>query len=347
MATPPTRQGFYEVTLKDESVVVAEWKQMAKSEPKQWFRYVSDDPTQEKQPVVLRGVCGWRKADTDTVKQALKREHTHAEHIESALKQFKSHSDICLDRLGAPPANRMLKVGDAVELGHLCDCKVEALSEDGRLVVITHRNISRKHGEVVDNGIAYRAAHWTQLIARANIRSDDMVRSSIMHNGWFNTSLSELFGRVSYGLDDNPTYQRGYAWSAEDKAALLDSLCTGREIGRFILVENNYPRLNEILDGKQRLNCLWEFFTSQIPYQGVYWHELTPRDRNRIETRMVQIVELKSDKYTRADLLQIFLEVNTAGVPQTEAHLQKVRDELAAERTKEAASPKKADATGS
>ena len=73
MATPPTRQGFYEVTLKDESVVVAEWKQMAKSEPKQWFRYVSDDPTQEKQPVVLRGVCGWRKADTDTVKQALKR----------------------------------------------------------------------------------------------------------------------------------------------------------------------------------------------------------------------------------------------------------------------------------
>ena len=30
MATPPTRQGFYEVTLKDESVVVAEWKQMAK-----------------------------------------------------------------------------------------------------------------------------------------------------------------------------------------------------------------------------------------------------------------------------------------------------------------------------
>lgn len=340
MTKPPTRQGFYEVTLKDESVIIAEWKQTTKSEPKQWIRYVSEDPTQEKLPVVVRGVCGWRKTDRHTVAQALQRENTLAEKLESAYEQYKRHSDICFERMGLPPPSRLLSVGDAVELGHLRDCKVEAVHDDGQLLVISHRNITRKHGEDVDDGTVYRGAHWTQLIPRASIRKTDVVRSSIMHNGWFNTSLSELLSRVSYGLDDNPTYQRGYAWDAQDKAALLESLCSGREIGRFILVENNYPKLNEILDGKQRLNCIWDFFTSKLAYQGIFWHEMSPRDRHSIETRMVQIVELKSDKYTRADLLQIFLEVNAAGVPQTEAHLQKVRDELKAERAKEARAAK-------
>lgn len=340
IATPPTRQGFYEVKLDDCREVFAEWKQPSKAEPKQWLHYVNDDPTLEKHPAVLAGVCAWRKADPDAVKHSLKREQTVAEKIESAFEQFRNHSDIRADLITVPPANRLLEVGDAVELGHLRDCIVVAVRDDGRILVISHRNISRSQGVDVDHGITYRGAHWTQLIPLLSIRSSDIVRGSVMHNAWFNTSLSELLGRVSAGLDDKPMYQRDYAWSAGDKAALLDSLCNSREIGRFILVNNPHPKLAAVLDGKQRLNCIWEFFTSQIAYQGIYWHEMTPRDRNRIETRIVQIVELDSGKYSRADLMQVFLEVNAAGVPQTEAHLQHVRTSLEAERAKEQLSAK-------
>ena len=335
IATPPTRQGFYEVKLADKREVIAEWKQPSKAEPKQWLQYVSDDPTVEKHPVILTGVSAWRKADADAVKLALAREQTIAEKIESAFVQFSNHSEIRVDLLGVPPANRTLKVGDAVELGHLRDCIVVAIRDEGRMLVISHRNVSRSQGVDIDRGTAYRAAHWTQLIPSSSIRSTDIVRGSVMNNAWFSTSLSELLSRVGAGLDDNPTYQRDYAWNASDKAALLDSLCNSREIGRFILVDNPHPKLTEVLDGKQRLNCIWDFFTSQIAYKGVYWHEMTQRDRNRIETRIVQIVELRSDKYTPADLMQVFLEVNAGGVPQTEEHLQKVRDALAAERAKE------------
>lgn len=334
-ATPPARQGFFEVKLDGGQEVIAEWTQPAKAQPKQWMQHISTEPTLDKVPVPLTGVQGWRKTDAAAVKLALQREQTLDEKIESALTQFRGHSDIRVDLAGPPPANRTLQVGDAVELGHLRDCQVVAIRDEGRVLVISYRNISRVHGVDVDNGTGYRGAHWTQLIPRATIRDADIVRGSVMNNAWFNMSLSELISRVSVGLDDNPTYQRGYAWTASDKAALLDSLCNSREIGRFILVDNPYPRMAEVLDGKQRLNCIWEFYTSQIAHNGVYWHEMTARDRNRIETRIVQIVELHSSRYTPADLMQVFLEVNVAGVPQTEAHLEHVRVALAAERAKE------------
>lgn len=328
VATPPAKRGFYEAELKDGRRTIAQWTQFTAAHGNQWFEHVSDDPTVEKAPVLLEGVRGWRKVDQAVVAEALKREPTVPERIEAALKQFASHTDIQVDLLGPPPERRALAVGDGVEIGNLRDCKVVALRQEGRVVVLSYHNVGRKQGEEVDYGIAYRAAHWTQVLPLKGMSTVDRVRNPAMHGGWFSTTLSALLGMVSAGLDDNPTYQRGYAWSDEDNASLLNSLFNGREIGRFLLVTNKYPKLNEILDGKQRLHCVWLFFTSQIAYEGVYWHELTPRDRNRIETRMVQFVELDSEHYTRAELLEVFLAVNTGGVPQTEEHLQAVRDAL-------------------
>ncbi len=51
---------------------------------------------------------------------------------------------------------------------------------------------------------------------------------------------------------------------------------------------------------------------------------------------MVQIARVDEDRYTRADLLRIFLEVNAGGVPQSDEHLNHVRELLAAEEANEA-----------
>lgn len=337
VSTAPTRQGFYEAELDDGSRVIAEWRQLDKKQGKRWWKYTSAEPTQEKTPHPLEGVCGWRKAEPSAVAAALRREHTLDEHIEAALAHFAKHSDIQVAKLGTPPPNRQVAVGDAVELGNLRGCEVVAVREGGVMLVVTYRLLKREGPEMVDCGTGYRAAHWAELVPKAHFRQDDLVRKPVMHNAWHTNNLSELLGRISAGLDDSPVYQRQYVWTAADKAAFLDSLFSSRDLGRFILVRNPYPQLDEVLDGKQRMNCLWEFFTSRIAYRGVFWHQLTPHDRNRIENRLVQVAELSSTAYSRADLCRIFLDVNAGGVPQTEEHLAQVRAVLAHEMAQELA----------
>jgi hypothetical protein len=190
---------------------------------------------------------------------------------------------------------------------------------------------------VVDSGIDIRAAHWTDVCPKAENRKDYVVSEPLMYDGYRNGSVSSLMSRYLRGLEDNPDYQRGYVWTMQDKARLLESLFMGREIGRFAFVTHKYPKLDEVLDGKQRLNCLFEFYTSQISYQGIYWHQLSPRDRDRIESRSIQWVDLPGERYKKSDLLRIFLEVNAAGVPQTPEHLAKVEALYKAQLAMEAA----------
>lgn len=335
----PTKQGPYEVQFADGSVTLAELRIASKKEGKQWFAAKTSSAAAHAASAPLQGVTGWRSVTPHEIAEARRLAMTPADHIAAALEHFKKHNDIRFDAAGLPPACRALNVGDSLELGHLRDCKVVEVHEDGQVVVLTYHDIKRVYGAEVDNGICYRAAHWTQVVPTAGNRSDNLVREPVMHNAWQTVSLSELLARVGFGMDDNPDYQRDYTWTAADKEALLDSLCNAREIGRFLIVVNKYPKLDEVLDGKQRLSCLWEFFTSRIAYKGNYWHNLTPWDRRHIEAKIVQLVELKSENVSRADLLRAFLEVNVAGVPQTEEHLQKVRDLLAQEIAKETAVP--------
>lgn len=332
--TPPKRQGFYEVELCDGSTrLIAEWRERDKVQGKVWWQHVSDDPTAEKQPQLLHDVKRWRNADKAAIELALKREPTVAERIEAAVKDNARYYDLYEIRTLPPPPNRRLQPGDALELGALKDCKVIETRDEGRLVILSYRNIKRERGVETDLGLDYRAVHWTQVVPTACNRADSLVSEPLMYDGYRTSTLSSLLSRQLRGLNDNPAYQRGYVWTAEDKERLLDSLFHGREIGRFIFVNNPYPQPDEILDGKQRLTTLWEFFTSQIAYKGVYWHELSPRDRDRIEGRSIQYADLPGSRYSKADLLRIFLELNAAGVPQTEEHLRHVRqmldDELA------------------
>jgi hypothetical protein len=95
----------------------------------------------------------------------------------------------------------------------------------------------------------------------------------------------------------------------------------------------------EILDGKQRIQTLKDFTQSRFPYRPenddpVYWHQLNRRDRSFFERRTIQFSELDGENLSRTDLLEIFLDVNAGGVPQSEEHLTKVRQMLKEEKAK-------------
>jgi hypothetical protein len=74
-------------------------------------------------------------------------------------------------------------------------------------------------------------------------------------------------------IDFSPPYQRkGRLWSKEDKGFLIDSIINGFDIPKLYLADFQYGNspLNEkrlpyaIIDGKQRLETVFEFFDNQL-----------------------------------------------------------------------------------
>ena len=332
----PPRQGFYEVETELDQTMVAEWREHTPKQGKRWWQYLSDDPTVAKTPQPLDGVKRWRVVDKKKVDELLKRKLTLAERLDRAYESHRSLRDLEDMPKDLPPPYRQLKPGDAIEYGALLDCRVVELRDEGRAVLFQYHDRKKVYGQDVDNGIAYMCGHWTEAIKLETIQPTKLTRESTLYGSYSNSDVYSLFSRWMRGLDDCPDYQRGYAWTEADQQRYLESLFEGRELGRFIFVERPFPHREQVLDGKQRLNCLSQFFTSRITYKGKYWHELSARDRATIERRSVQWASLPEARLTRAALLRIFLEVNAAGVPQSEEHLAYVKDLLAKEEALEA-----------
>jgi hypothetical protein len=237
------------------------------------------------------------------------------------------------------PERRLLSAGDAVHVGALRGVVVRALFDEGRTVVVSYRNIDSNYGKPIDLGTAFLGIHWTSVIRRGPADADPRTTlAPKLDNGYRQTSLQSLVWRLLRGMNSSPNYQRGYAWDPEDKQRLLDSLFKGHDISRFIFVKNPWPQLDDILDGKQRLNTLADFFSSRLAYRGRYWDKLCVRDRDSLENRGVQFADVDSKGFTQVELLEMFLQVNVAGVPQSEEHLGHVKELLEQARAKEAES---------
>lgn len=337
----PTRQGFYLVKLinKDEvgtpEELVAEWRERSKAEGKRWWVHTSEDPTVEKTPKPLEGVVAWAKATQQQIDAALRRSLTKDELVEKAYQAYLNTASLYPKYEPVPPVRRQLQVHDVVEYGAHKEVYVEAVKDEGRVLVVSYRNIRNSYGKDIDMGIAYAAVHWLDVLKLKPVeRLHAVAKQPVLRSGFANRQLDGVLREVLHGLDDSPDFQRGYVWTEEDQQRYLDALIHGRDIGRFIFVEQQYPKRPLVLDGKQRLNCLSLFVRSELPWRGIYWDEMTPRTRDELMSRTVQTASIQESRYTRADLLRIFLEVNEGGVPQTPEHLDKVRALLAEEEAK-------------
>lgn len=328
----PWRQGFYNVRLADDRTLVAEWRSRDKQGPR-WWAYIGENPTAEKLPHPLDDVQAWAKASKAAIDSALQREMTVAEHIEKAYRTFRESRELYPAYDAPPPARRQLAVGDEIDIGNLKDCRVVEVRDEGRVVIFTFSGIRRSRDDEAPAGPSYRAASWLDVIACRQFaaQTQQFAQRSVLNNAFTTRNISSLLHMVTRGLDDQPDFQRGYVWTAEDDQAYLDAVMAGRDLGRFITVSRPYPHNDWLLDGKQRLNCLMRFFRSEIAWRGVFWDQLSARDRGAIEDRAVHLAQLDEVRFTRADLLRIFLEVNTGGVPQSESHLAHVRTLLAEE----------------
>lgn len=232
-----------------------------------------------------------------------------------------------------PDPTFILNVGDEVILGALKDVRVEEVLDGGKWYHLSYLDKGYQYGQPYDNGRAPRVYPWFNLVPMAGIDRTTNVASGIKHDNWSSADASSMLSRVyGSGVCTDPEYQRGYVWTLEDKQKLIHSMMQRYDIGKMVFIKRNYSdtrkELYEILDGKQRLNAMQEFYEGRFTYQGYTFHQMSGTDRRAFEECRVQYLDISEDHATRADKLYIFLSVNIAGVPQSEEHMAYIRREL-------------------
>jgi hypothetical protein len=229
------------------------------------------------------------------------------------------------------PASRRVDVGQSVRYGNLIDVRVEEVRDEGRTLVLSYANRGESYGKPYDHGNRLpRVVRWHDTLPIVEARKE---RFSTDDNIWRRLSprqstLDSLVHNVRRsGLIDSPEYQRGYVWTDADRARLIKSIFDQSDLGKFILVEHDWPETRlEVLDGKQRIKTILDFMDSRFAYEGAYYHELHWRDRLTFDQTLVQWVEVRRSQVKQSDLLWLFLTVNAGGVPQSDEHIAHVRE---------------------
>jgi hypothetical protein len=138
--------------------------------------------------------------------------------------------------------------------------------------------------------------------------------------------LSGILNRYYNKTNMNPEYQRGDAWTLEDKVALIDSIYNNVDIGKFTFIVLPYSAKGyeyEILDGKQRLQAIVDFTEGRFEYRGKKYQDMHPMDLNHLDRYLVVMSETES--LTLKQKCNFFLKLNVTGKPQSKEHLNKIR----------------------
>lgn len=222
-------------------------------------------------------------------------------------------------------------IGDKVHYGALKEAVVDEILYDGKVYGLKCIATDNNYGKPYDYE-TYRVTSWMHIrpigYGDTNFTENEDV---ILH--YNNSSVEHLINmHYHFGIDFDPDYQRGYVWTQEDKELLLDSIFKNIDIGKFALIrlsdsewlERDFSY--EILDGKQRLSTLIEFYENKLAYKGKYYNDLGWKDRITFKHHNVSVAEVQSKN--KKTILKYFLMLNRTGKAMDKAQLDKVENML-------------------
>ena len=229
--------------------------------------------------------------------------------------------------LHAPQPAYTFNIGDEVKYGGLISSVVEQVFNDGKVYLLRCIARDNNYGNPIDY-VTYRAVCWHQIRPISNNVSNFSKKEDtrIYFNNCTIESLLHYY--YHFGIDVEPDYQRGYVWEIEDKEKLIESIFDNADIGKFVLVHLDTEEWlekdvsYEILDGKQRLTTLVEFFENRFSYKGKYYNDLDFIDRHTFLNHQISIGKLENvDKKT---IYRQFLRLNRTGKPMSSSQIEKV-----------------------
>ena len=140
-----------------------------------------------------------------------------------------------------------------------------------------------------------------------------------------------LCWQKSDDLDLNAYYQRSYVWEEKEQQEFLYSVFNNLPLGTIAIIDKdtymegdpNY----EVVDGKQRITTILLYLNNNIPYKteegDYYFKDLDVSTSRQLRGRSMPYQCLYHGM-TEKDKLEYFYRINFTGVPQSEAHMEKV-----------------------
>lgn len=120
---------------------------------------------------------------------------------------------------------------------------------------------------------------------------------------------------LRYKLD--PEYQRRHRWGVERKSRLIESFLMNVPVPPVFLYERDLARY-EVMDGRQRLTALSEFYADKFPLTGLqYWSDLDGRTYSQLPSKV-------RDGIDRRYISSIILLKETAASEEQAAMLKKM-----------------------
>ena len=224
-----------------------------------------------------------------------------------------------------PEPSYFFNVGDTVHLGNLKNVVVTDIFADGKFYGLKFDRIDNNYGNPITITGLTRYAFWHEIRPIVST-TESLVKNDDVDIYFINAHIGGLLSlRYNFGIDMNPDYQRDLVWTEEDKVALIDSIFNNIDIGKFCLVHNDYTQeyLYEIIDGKQRLNAICEFYENRFPYKGKYYNDLSNMDKHWFEN--FTISQANVDSSNRKQILRYFLLLNDTGRKVDREHIEKIR----------------------
>ena len=204
-----------------------------------------------------------------------------------------------------PEPTYQFEIGQPMQIGFLENGVVKDKFFDGKLYLLEYDShvkdfAGRDTKEVIRETNYY---YWYQLRPEST-NTESFIRNSDVRIHYMHTMIDSIFSKkYFFGLNMDPDYQRGYEWTLEDKQKLIDSIFNNVDIGKFAFIhKQTYGKdepLYEVLDGKQRINAICEFYENRFPYKGKYFNDLCPRDRHHFTDYSIDFSE-KGSKFESA-----------------------------------------------
>lgn len=170
-----------------------------------------------------------------------------------------------------------------------------------------------------------RVVNWYEIY-KNNIYEDSFENNQLQLN-FSNIRVESLFVKYyHFGVNMNPDYQRDLVWTLEQKRDLIASIEAGLDIGKFVFVHKKFKYGEpdyEVLDGKQRLSALIDFYEDRFTYKEKYFSELSVNDRRRVKEHGILIATIKETD--KASIVNYFVKLNSTGTPVEKKFLESLK----------------------
>jgi hypothetical protein len=223
---------------------------------------------------------------------------------------------------------RLFEIDERVQFGHHNEVYIREIYENGLYYKIESIGVKRDRDKPAAN--EFHLVEWYELYKYDQNKLTCFAQEEKFRITYSNSSIDSLLHMIYHaGVDFDVEYQRDYVWNMQDKLDLIDSIFNNVNIGAFVFVQRDFgieKKLYEVLDGKQRLTAIKEFYEDRFPFNGIYFSELSFHDKLKFEHHGIMYGYLSNPDMK--SVYEAFISLNTKGRQMKKEDIDKVKELL-------------------